>query len=294
VPEPPKDDAARAPCGSGGPRPAVSDRPDDLIGRFEKRSFPAVRLWSDDVCEVGLRKHHVKALLELDVTRARRAIHAYRDRTGRKLSFTAWFVKCAARAVTEHPLVHAVRAGRAGLVIFDDVDFTVLVEQLVGGERVPLPMVIRRADKKSLDDVHEEIRAAQERRLAAGDVSLDRPRSRVLQALALLAPAFLRRAFWVRVTRSPSLTKKLMGTVAVTSVGMYGRSSFWPMPISIFPLCFALGTVVRKPGVVEGRIEPREYLCLTVLIDHDVIDGAPAARFVARLSELIESGWGLA
>ena len=34
-------------------------------------------------------------------------------------------------------------------------------------------------------------------------------------------------------------------------------------------------------------------LCLTVTFDHDIIDGAPAARFVRRLVELIENGHGL-
>ena len=43
-----------------------------------------------------------------------------------------------------------------------------------------------------------------------------------------------------------------------------------------------------------GRIEPREILNLTVAFDHDVVDGAPAARFVRRLLEVIESGYGLA
>jgi hypothetical protein len=43
----------------------------------------------------------------------------------------------------------------------------------------------------------------------------------------------------------------------------------------------------------EGRIEPHEILHLTVMFDHDVIDGTPAARFVSRLVALIESGYGL-
>ncbi len=34
-------------------------------------------------------------------------------------------------------------------------------------------------------------------------------------------------------------------------------------------------------------------LSLTIIFDHDVIDGAPAARFTRRLVELIESGYGL-
>jgi pyruvate/2-oxoglutarate dehydrogenase complex dihydrolipoamide acyltransferase (E2) component len=49
----------------------------------------------------------------------------------------------------------------------------------------------------------------------------------------------------------------------------------------------------RKPAVIEERVEPRDLLDLTVAFDHDVVDGAPAARFVKRLVELIESGYGL-
>jgi pyruvate/2-oxoglutarate dehydrogenase complex dihydrolipoamide acyltransferase (E2) component len=54
-----------------------------------------------------------------------------------------------------------------------------------------------------------------------------------------------------------------------------------------------VGSMAWKPAVVEGRIEPREILNLSVLFDHDVVDGAPATRFVRRLMELIESGHGL-
>jgi len=53
-----------------------------------------------------------------------------------------------------------------------------------------------------------------------------------------------------------------------------------------------VGSTAWKPAVVEGRIEPREILNLTVVFDHHVIDGAPAARFTRRLVELIESGYG--
>jgi pyruvate/2-oxoglutarate dehydrogenase complex dihydrolipoamide acyltransferase (E2) component len=270
----------------------VTRPPDSLIGRHEERIIPKVRLSSIDVCDVGLRKHHIKALLELDVTDARRAIRERRDRTGQKLSFTAWFVKCAAQAASEHPRVHAVRKGRNRQVVFEDTDFTVLVERAIGAGRAPLPVVIRRANAKSLDEVHAEVRAAQERPLGEGTATLE-GEQRWLQRLGLALPAFLRRLFWKRVVRDPMLTKRLMGTIVVTSVGMFGRAQAWVMPISLFPLCFALGTICPKPGVVDGRIEVREYLSLTVMLDHDVVDGAPAARFVARLAELVEGAWGL-
>jgi pyruvate/2-oxoglutarate dehydrogenase complex dihydrolipoamide acyltransferase (E2) component len=54
-----------------------------------------------------------------------------------------------------------------------------------------------------------------------------------------------------------------------------------------------VGGIARKPAVIEERVEPRDMLDLTVAFDHDVVDGGPAARFVKRLVELIESGYGL-
>ena len=45
--------------------------------------------------------------------------------------------------------------------------------------------------------------------------------------------------------------------------------------------------------MVEERIEPREILNLTVVFDHDVVEGTPAARFGQRLVELFESGFEL-
>jgi pyruvate/2-oxoglutarate dehydrogenase complex dihydrolipoamide acyltransferase (E2) component len=56
---------------------------------------------------------------------------------------------------------------------------------------------------------------------------------------------------------------------------------------------FALGGISKKPKVVDGKTEVREYLSVTMLFDHDVVDGAPAARFIARLAELVQDGYGL-
>ncbi len=51
--------------------------------------------------------------------------------------------------------------------------------------------------------------------------------------------------------------------------------------------------VAERPAFApDGGIERREYLSLTVSVDHDVVDGAPAARFIQRLNELIECGYG--
>jgi pyruvate/2-oxoglutarate dehydrogenase complex dihydrolipoamide acyltransferase (E2) component len=57
-----------------------------------------------------------------------------------------------------------------------------------------------------------------------------------------------------------------------------------------------VGGIVRKPGLVPGtedEIAVRDYVCLTITIDHDVVDGGPAARFVADLLDTIEGGEGI-
>ena len=49
-----------------------------------------------------------------------------------------------------------------------------------------------------------------------------------------------------------------------------------------------VGGIAQKPGVYEGEITIREYLHLTISFNHDVVDGAPAARFTQGLVEMIE------
>ncbi len=65
-------------------------------------SFPDSRVSTIDVCELGLNKHHMKALLEIDVTDARDIFRRIKERDGASLSFTAWLVKCISTAVGEY------------------------------------------------------------------------------------------------------------------------------------------------------------------------------------------------
>ena len=74
---------------------------------------------------------------------------------------------------------------------------------------------------------------------------------------------------------------------------MFGSGSGWGIPVTNHTLQLTLGGIAKKPGIVEDRIAVREILSLTISFDHDIVDGAPAARFTQRLKELIESGYGL-
>ena len=77
----------------------------------------------------------------------------------------------------------------------------------------------------------------------------------------------------------------------LTSVGMFGKGGGWG--IGFLPthnLGITVGGINEKPGVHQGQIAIREYLNLTISFDHDIIDGAPAARFARILNKTIESG----
>jgi pyruvate/2-oxoglutarate dehydrogenase complex dihydrolipoamide acyltransferase (E2) component len=65
------------------------------------------------------------------------------------------------------------------------------------------------------------------------------------------------------------------------------------LPVPNHTLQLTLGGIGEKPGVVDHRVEVRKYLSVTISFDHDLIDGAPAARFTDRLKKLIEKGDGL-
>jgi pyruvate/2-oxoglutarate dehydrogenase complex dihydrolipoamide acyltransferase (E2) component len=250
--------------------------------------FPKVRHVYVDTLHLGQRKHTVHGLIEVDVTKARQFIREHRSRTGETLSFTAFVLACLGRAIEANKHMHAYRNWRNQLVLFDEVDVTTMFEIEVEGKKLPLAHVIRRVNRRSFRDIHDEIRGLQAERRR--DTSM--PYARLL-ALYPLVPAFVRRFLYGLLLKSPHLMKQRIGTVILTAVGMFGQGSGWAITHPIHTLGIALGGIGHKSGVVEGRIEVREYLSLTLSFDHDIIDGAPAARFTQRLKELIESGYGL-
>ena len=76
----------------------------------------------------------------------------------------------------------------------------------------------------------------------------------------------------------------------VTSVGMFGKGGGWGIGfLPTHTLGLTVGGIAQKPGVHDGQVEVREYLNLTISFDHDIVDGAPAARFTRKLVELIET-----
>ena len=56
---------------------------------------------------------------------------------------------------------------------------------------------------------------------------------------------------------------------------------------------FGIGSIIKKPAVIDNEIAIREILNVSILIDHDVMDCAPMARFINELRINIENGLDL-
>ena len=234
---------------------------------------------------MGLQKHTVHGLTEFDVTRPREIIRQHKLQTGEALSFSAFFLACLGKAIDPDRQMHAYRNWRNQLVIFDAVDVNMLFEVEVDGKKTIRPHILRGVNQKSIQEIHQEIRAFQNEHKSSQE-------SKFIEWFVRL-PGFARRLFLWVLFKNPQLIKDYYGTVLVTSIGMFGTGSGWGIPVPNHSLQLTLGGISEKPGVVDHRIEVREYLSVTISVDHDVIDGAPAARFTQRLKNLIENGDGL-
>jgi pyruvate dehydrogenase E2 component (dihydrolipoamide acetyltransferase) len=79
------------------------------------------------------------------------------------------------------------------------------------------------------------------------------------------------------------------GTLTVTNLGIYGIDSFSPIITPGQSAILAVCAIKEAPAVVNGQIAIRSMMNLCLTFDHRVMDGAPAAEYLARLREILES-----
>jgi pyruvate/2-oxoglutarate dehydrogenase complex dihydrolipoamide acyltransferase (E2) component len=256
-----------------------------MTNKFRVEPYPKLRRFALDAGRLGRGRHIIHALIEVDVTGARQLIHAHEQHTGEKLSFTAFIVNCLAKAIESNRHLHAYLNWRKQLIIYDDVNVNTMIEVMRDGRKVPMPYILKAVNQRSFRQIHDEIRAVQAQPAASAEAGF--------MNWFLWLPWIIRRLFYWVVMKIPQSFREHSSSVLVTAVGMFGQGGGWGIPMANFTLTVTVGGMSEKPGVVDGRIAVRDFLDLTVSIDHDVVDGAPAARFVNAFRGLIERGYGL-
>jgi pyruvate/2-oxoglutarate dehydrogenase complex dihydrolipoamide acyltransferase (E2) component len=253
---------------------------------YTSKPFPPIRRATIDLLNAASRKHMIHGFIEIDVTRIRQWLKKLKEKTGESLSLTGYIIYCCAKAVDENKHMQACRDWRNRLIIFDDVDVSTTIERLVEGRNEVIPTIIRAANRKSFREIHQDIRQAQSKRADQAGVY------RTIKAY-LAIPSFIRRLAFRILDRFPHLMKKHSGTIMITSIGMFGSGAGWGLPIASHTLNVTVGGIVQRAIITDSRMDNREHLCVTVSFDHDIIDGAPAARFINRFKSYLDGGTGL-
>jgi pyruvate/2-oxoglutarate dehydrogenase complex dihydrolipoamide acyltransferase (E2) component len=241
--------------------------------------FPSSRRAVTAAVRAGRRILPMHGLLDVDVTEARRLLAGSEP----PLSMTAFVIAATARAVAAHPEVHAYRDWRGRLIQHRHVDVQTLVEVQTEQGPFGLVHVVRDADVRDVADLSAELQHVK------ADPSAT-PAGRALERLAPLAgrvPGVFP-AMYAVMSRSVR-AHELAGTVQVTAVGMFGGGGGFALaPPTLASTLVVVGGLSRRPRVVGDQVVVREVLDLTVTVDHNVVDGAPATRFGADLRERME------
>jgi pyruvate/2-oxoglutarate dehydrogenase complex dihydrolipoamide acyltransferase (E2) component len=248
--------------------------------RVQVRPFPSNRRVVTAAMRAGQRKMPMYGLVDVDVTTAKRLLASHDP----PWSLTAFVVASVARAAAAHPEVHAYRNWRGQLVTHQHVDVATMVEISTPQGPFAIAHVLRDADIRAVPELTAELR--QVKRDPSASFS-----GRLLERAGPTAariPGALT-AMCAVMARSVAARQRV-GTIAVTAVGMFaGGAGFGITQLSVMSLDVIVGGMSQRPRVIDGQIAIRDVLDLTLVIDHNVVDGAPASRFGAKLRALLES-----
>jgi hypothetical protein len=84
---------------------------------FTIQPFPKTRIATLDVCTIGKQKHHIAALLEMDVSESRKKIKQYRQTMKHTISFTAWLLKVISNTLKTHEQAASYLKGKQKLIV---------------------------------------------------------------------------------------------------------------------------------------------------------------------------------
>lgn len=258
------------------------------------KKYPKTHKLMFDMLDLSLQLHHVHVIAQVDVDLVLRLLEQYKETSGQKLSFTGYIIYVISRAIEKYKDAHAIRVGLKRY-IFNDVDVHTIIErETKDGDLVPTSHIIRQANRKSLLEIHNEIRNAQKQNIE-GLVGRGTRREK-LQKLFSSFPGFLRKKILKRMLKKPKMMKKNIGTVCVTAVGMLTkdiRTIGTPIPVQPWPIQFSIGCLDKKFKMVNGKMVEREVLNVTITFDHGVIQGGVITRFLTEIYNMVESGFGL-
>lgn len=208
------------------------------------------KLVSEGMANSAHTTARVTLFREVDAGELAQLRQRFADR-GLKVSYNDLLVQICAVALREHPEANA-RMGEGQIEHLDRINIGLAVDT----DRGLLVPVVHNADRLTIPQIATES-------------------ARLIQA----------------AREGRSLPDELRGGVfTITNLGMLGVDGF--TPVINLPECCILGVgrIARKPVVVDAQdtVAVRPMMTLSLVFDHRVLDGAPAARLLDRIAQLVE------
>ncbi len=198
---------------------------------------------------------HVYSVDEVDVTKIvalrGKLKDAFEAQTGVKLTYMPFFIRAAVEGLRAFPTVNASLDGTS-VVLHRDINVGVAVA-LDWGLIVP---VVKAADEKNFLGLQR----------ALNDLA-ERARTKRLK---------------------PEEVQE--GTFSITNPGVFGGLMGLPVISQPNVAILGLGSIAKRPVVIDDAIAIRSMVYLTLSYDHRVVDGATAHQFLQHLKKTLE-GW---
>jgi pyruvate/2-oxoglutarate dehydrogenase complex dihydrolipoamide acyltransferase (E2) component len=201
---------------------------------------------------------------------------------GYRITITSILLKAIALAQRNHPCTRSAHTPWGQVLHLNDIVAGFTVEKFIDSEPAVFFGLIKDPDIKSLIQISVEVNQyatcepAQIPQLNLEELFSHLPWlfRRIIIALGLIFPA-------VRL-------RYLGATFGFSSLGKSGVKMV--IPPSVCAVTFGMGEVEARPVVRNGKIEIRPMASIVLNFDHRLLDGAPAARFMHEVKELLEGG----
>lgn len=249
---------------------------------FHFSKLPRLR-WNilDMINIVGADSVPTYFFLDIDMTWVEE-LRATLAKNGIRVTATAFLLKAIAIAQRAHPDTRTALLPFGRTVVFNDIVAGFTVERFIGSQPTLFFGAIKEPDTKSISEISEELRVHAEQ-------DVDSVAGLDLQSKFTWMPWWMRRMIlWVGL-QIPSIRLQCLGaTFGLSSLGKFGIKAMIPPCVSTST--FGVGAIEKRPVVLNGQIEIRKMMTLTLNFDHRIIDGAPAARFLNDVQKLLEGG----
>lgn len=238
----------------------------------------------------------VYGTMTLRMEEAQRYLQSFREKTGKKLTYSHMMAKAAAAVFEQMPDANAIlRFNRIYLRKRIGVFFQVAVEDEKTGEIDLSGAKIDDPEQKSLQQVFDEFSAKTAGVRKGKDKSLESSRNMFRALPFFMLNFFLKLLGFLCYTLNLNLKfagvpKDPFGSIMITNIGTLGlEQAYVPLvPYSRVAILVAMGKVETVPVVEDGKLAVGTIMRISTTFDHRVLDGSHAAAMAKTLRKWME------